>query len=56
MTLQQLLGELLALSNAYPPDTEVSISVVSHGYSQTVERVEVASGDSVRVTLHGAAD
>lgn len=28
MTLQELLGELLTLSNAYPPETVVSVQTV----------------------------
>lgn len=53
MTLQELIGELLTLSNAYPPETPVHTVIPSHGYSDEIVKVITASTpEGVHVEIH----
>lgn len=53
MTLQELIGELTALSMAYPPETPVHLVIPSHGYTETIDHIELKSTPAgVTVEMH----
>lgn len=49
MTLQQLLGELITLSNAYPDDTPITLLIGEDQHP--LESVAVDSGAKVEIYL-----
>lgn len=51
MTIQELIGELLALANAYPPDTLITASWRDMNRSDIVGVIAESNDEGVRVVI-----